>query len=330
MLAIRAHQQGGPEVLRLETVPDLPAPDPGEVLVRLETSGVNPVDTYRRAGTAGYQVALPWTPGLDGAGRIEAVGAGVIRFHPGQRVYVAGSLTGTAAQSCLCRETQVHPLPLAVSFEEGACLGVPAATAWRALADIARAKPGETVLIHGASGGVGLAAVQIAVAARLFVIGTASTAAGREAVLAAGARACLDHADPAHLAEAARIASGGLDPAAGRGLDIIVEMRADLNLGADLKALARGGRVVVVGSRGSVAVNPRDLMARDASVLGLSLFNAPPEALARIHAGLGAMLTRGELRPVVARSFALADIGAAHAAVMEPGARGNIVLTIPR
>ncbi len=324
MQSIIVTQHGGPEVLVLQNSADLPAPDAGQILIKLEAIGVNPVETYLRQGANNYSVNFPWTPGSDGAGRIEALGAGTAQFHVGQRVYVAGSLTGTYAQKCLCTVAQVHPLPLAVSFEEGACIGVPAATAWRALADIGRARRNETVLIHGASGGVGLAAVQIAKAAGLFVIGTAGTEAGRELVLEMGANAALDHLDPNHLEEAARLAGGGQLKQA--GIPLVLEMLANVNLGNDLKWLAPGGRVVVVGSRGNVEINPRDLMVKDASIRGMSLMNITPEDRIRIHAGLGAMLARKELRSVVKAVFPLAQAAEAHAAVMLPGAGGNIVM----
>lgn len=328
MQSIIVTQHGGPEVLVLQEVADLPAPGPGQVLVKLEAAGVNPVETYLRQGANNYGVKFPWTPGSDGAGRIEALGAGVEKFHVGQRVYTAGSLTGTYAEKCLCQEAQVHALPLAVSFEEGACIGVPAATAWRALADIAQAKRGETILIHGASGGVGLAATQIAKAAGLFVIGSAGTESGRKAVLDMGADAVVDHHDPGHLEQAARLAGGGLRNQASGGLHIVLEMLANVNLGNDLQWLARGGRVVVVGSRGEIAINPRNLMVRDASICGMSLMNVPQDVLARIHAGLGAMLVRRELRLTVGQVLPLAEAARAHAEVMKPGAHGNIVLKV--
>lgn len=324
MQSIIVTEHGGPEVLALRTTPDLPAPQAGQILVKLAAIGVNPVETYLRQGANNYSVAFPWTPGSDGAGTIEALGDKVTAFKVGQRVYVAGSLTGTYAQKCLCAQAQVHPLPAHVSFEEGACIGVPATTAWRALADIGQAKRHETVLIHGASGGVGLAAVQIAKAAGLFVIGTAGTEAGRKLVLEMGADAALDHSDSGHLEEAARLSGGGQLKLA--GIHLVLEMLANVNLGRDLKWLARGGRVVVVGSRGEVAVNPRDLMVRDASIRGMSLMNAGAEDLARIHAGLGAMLVRRELRLPVRQTLPLAKAAEAHQQVMAPGARGNLVM----
>src|SRR2546429_4365094 len=147
MKAIRVHEFGGPEVLRVEEVPT-PEPGPGEVLVRMHAIGVNPVETYIRAGTYAYKPALPYAPGDDGAGVVEQVGPDVNQFKPGDRVYTAGSLSGTYAEFALCRAEQVHPLPANVSFAQGAAMGTPYATAYRGLFQRAKAKPGETLLVQ--------------------------------------------------------------------------------------------------------------------------------------------------------------------------------------
>jgi NADPH2:quinone reductase len=318
MKAIRVSTFGDPSVLRMAGEP-VPLPGPGRVLVRIQAAGVNPVDTYIRAGSYARKPALPYTPGADGAGVVEAVGADVEAVAPGERVYVAGSVTGTYAEYAVCEEGQVHRLPAAVSFAQGAAIGVPYATAWRALLQRARAKRGETVLVHGASGGVGTAAVQIGRAHGLDVLGTAGTPAGRQLVLEQGARCVFDHGS-AECAGQVRAATGG------RGVDIVIEMAAHVNLGRDLAMLAPGGRVVVVGSRGSVQIDPRDAMTREAEILGLLLFNASEADLAAIHTGLAAGLESGALSPVVGRSFPLEQAAEAHRAVLAPGAAGKIVL----
>lgn len=318
MMAIRVRQHGGPEVMRLEEVPD-PRPGPGQVVVRVEAAGVNPVDTYIRAGAYARMPDLPYTPGLDAAGVVESAGAGVTRVAPGQRVYVAGSLGGTYAQKALCAETQVHPLPERVSFAQGAGVNVPYATAYRALFRRAGALAGETVLVHGASGGVGTAAVQIARAAGLRVIGTAGTREGRDLAEREGAHHVLDHRAPGYLGQVLGLTGG-------RGADVILEMLANVNLGRDLEVLAPAGRVVVIGSRGTVEIDPRETMGRDASILGMSLMNASPAEAASIHAALLAGLESGTLRPVVGRELPLAQAPEAHRAVLQAGAHGKIVL----
>jgi NADPH2:quinone reductase len=318
MKAIRVQEFGGPEVLRVEEVPD-PKPAAGQVLVRVRAAGVNPVDTYIRSGVHAVKPQLPYTPGLDAAGEIEAVGEGVTRLGVGQRVYTAGSLTGTYAELALCDESQAHALPDRISFAEGAGVFTPYATAYRALFQRAGGRPGETVLVHGASGGVGTAAVQLARAAGLDVIGTGGTEEGRRLVAEQGAHHVLDHRAPDYLEQLTTITGG-------RGVDVILEMLANVNLNKDLGVLAKGGRVVVIGSRGSVEINPRLLMSRDGVVLGMSLFNASPQELASVHAALAAGLEAGTLHPVVGRELPLSEAARAHEEVLKPGAYGKIVL----
>lgn len=317
MRAVRVAAFGEPAVLRVEEVPD-PVPGPGEVLVRVRAAGVNPVEAYLRTGNYPRRPPLPWTPGTDGAGVVEAVGPRVRERAPGDRVYTAGSLTGTYAGLCLCREDQVHPLPARLSFEEGAGIHVPMATAYRALHGKARLREGEVLLVHGATGGVGLAAVQMGRAAGARVVATGGTEEGRALAREAGADFVLDHRDPGHLAEAERLA--------GRPPDVILENRADLHLAADLAAAAPFGRIVVVGSRGTLTVDPRAAMTRDLTVLGISLYNAPPEELAAAHAAIRRDLEAGILRSVVRCVLPLAEAPRAHALVLEPGALGKIVL----
>lgn len=317
MQAIRVAAFGGPDVLQVQTVAD-PVPAAGQVLVRVRAAGVNPFEAAMRAGQYAQLPVLPWTPGVDAAGTVAAVGAGVDTCKPGDRVYVAGSLSGTYAEYTLAEAAQVHSLPARVGYAQGAALGVPCATAYRALFQRGRARPGETVLVHGATGGVGSAAIQLARAAGLRVLATGGTDAGRRLAAAQGAERVCGHAvDPAALMEWTR----------GRGVDLILELAADRNLADDLGLLAPRGRVVVIGNHGSIAINPRDAMSRDADILGMVLWNTPPEDYARIHAALQAALATGTLAPVIAHEYALADAPAAHAALGQPGALGKIVLS---
>jgi NADPH2:quinone reductase len=318
MKAIRVKEFGGPEVLRLEDVPT-PQADSGQVLVRIHATGVNPVETYIRAGKYARLPQLPYTPGNDGAGVVEQVGAGVTEFKPGDRVYTAGSVSGTYAEFALCKTEQVHPLPGNVSFAQGAAMGTPYATAYRGLLQRADARPGETVLVHGASGGVGTAAVQLARARGLRVFGTAGSDEGFKLAREQGAHAVFDHRAPDHFEQVMK-ATGG------RGVDVIVELLANVNLGKDLTILAKRGRVAIIGSRGRVEIDPRDTMQRDVDLRGMVLPNTPPEEMASIHAALVAGLENGTLRPVIRKEFPLADAAQAHRAILETGAVGKIVL----
>jgi len=309
MRAVRVHEFGDPDVLELVELPQ-PGPVEGEVLVRVQAAGVNPAETYVRAGAYTELPALPYTPGADGAG---------VRVDTGERVYVTGSLSGTYAEFALCREEDVRPLPDDLSYAQGAALGIPYATAYRALFQRAAATAGERVLIHGASGGVGLPTVQLALAAGLEVTGTAGSEAGSELVTAQGDVRVLDHRDPAHL-EAA------LELAGGHGFDLIVEFLANANLGADLRALAPRGRVIVVGSRGPTQVDARDLMNAEGTILGMRLPNARPEEMEAARAAVDAGLQSGVLKPVVGRELPLAEAPRAHRLLMERPALGRLVL----
>jgi NADPH2:quinone reductase len=318
MKAIRIHHFGGPEVMGLEEVADL-QPGPDQVVVQVKAIGVNPVDTYIRSGTYAMKPGLPYTPGSDAAGIVKAIGKGITLVRTGDRVYIAGTLSGAYAQQALCQESQVHPLVQQVSFSQGAAIGTPYATAYRALFFRAQAKPSEVVLVHGASGGVGIAAVQLARAAGMRVIGTASTQKGRDLVIQQGAHYVLDHQEAGYLDEVPALTGG-------RGVDVILEMLANVNLGRDLKILALRGRVVVVGNRGTVEIDPRDTMGRDAAILGMALFNASEAERASIHAALVAGLENGTLHPVVGQELPLTNASQAHEIVMKPGAYGKIVL----
>jgi NADPH:quinone reductase len=325
MKAIRVHEYGGAAALKLEEIPDA-KPGPGEVLVRMRAAGVNPVDVYLHTGTYARKPPLPYTPGQDGAGDVESVGAGVTGLKPGDRVYIAGvgntiAGAGTYAELAICLPSQLHRLPARTSYAQGAALGVPFATAYRALFQRADAKPGETLLVHGATGGVGIACVQLAHARGLRVIGSGGTDAGLALVKSNGADVVVNHKAAGYLDEV-MAATGG------KGVNVIVEMAAHVNLDKDLGLLTRSGRIVVVGNRGRVEIDARQAMGRDAAILGMTLFNTTDADFVEIHAGLIAGLENGTLNPVVGREFTLAETARAHEAVMEPGATGKIVVVI--
>jgi NADPH2:quinone reductase len=319
MKAIVVHEFGGPEVLKFEEIP-APKPGPGQVLVRIHAAGVNPADTYARTGNYAVKPPLPYTPGTDGAGVIETAGEGVTKARPGDRVYVARSVSGTYAEYALAQESQVHKLPDRVSFSQGAGIYVPYGTAYHALYQHAKARAGETVLVHGASGGVGIASVQMARAMGLTVFGTAGTPKGLELARKEGAHEVFDHSKPGYQEQILKTTHG-------RGVNLILEMLANVNLGHDLKLLATNGRVIVIGSRGDVTITPRDLMGRRGAVLAFTLWGITEQEAAELHPGLYAGLENGTLRPVVGKELPLKDAKQAHIDVMVPsGAYGKIVL----
>ena len=318
MKAVRVNTFGNPEVMRIEEIPD-PVPGPSNVVVRIHAAGVNPVDTYIRAGQYALLPELPYTPGMDAAGVVEQTGEKVRGISVGERVYVARSLSGTYAEKTLCLESQVHRLPSHVSFAQGAAINVPYTTAYYALVFRAKALAGETVLVHGASGGVGIAAVQLARAAGLTVIGTSGSEQGRALAAEQGAHYVADHKDPDHMEQILSITGG-------RGVDVILEMLANVNLGKDLGALAFSGRVVVIGSRGPVEIDPRLAMRSNAAILGMVVLNASDQQLRGTHAALAAGLENRTLRPVVGREIPLSDAARAHHEIIETNANGKIVL----
>jgi NADPH:quinone reductase len=323
MKAIRVHQFGGPEVLKLEEVPDL-KPGAGQVVVRLRAVGVNPFEAYMRAGTYPRKPALPYTPGQDGAGTVESIGPAAsmgepVKFKQGDRVYIAGSLSGAYAEQSLCDARLIFPLPAHVSFAQGAAMNVPYSTAFRALFHKAQARGGETVLIHGASGSVGSAAVQLARAAGLHVVGTVGSDRGHKLVLDEGAHEVLDHKSDKHFDEALSLTGG-------RGFDVIIEMLANVNMGRDLPILAQCGRLVVVGNRGTAEIDARHTMTKDAVIYGMSMWNASTEDVISIHSALVAGLENKTLRPVINQEIPLAEAARAHVAVMAGDAHGKIVL----
>ncbi len=320
MNAVVVREFGPPDVMKIENVPE-PAPGPTQVLIRVKAVGVNPVETYIRSGAYARKPNLPYTPGTDIAGVVEAVGANVSPFKKGDRVYAHGVAAGSGgyAQLAVSDDSQVHRLPDDVSFQQGAAIGVPYGTAWRALFHKARARAGETVFVNGASGGVGIAAVQIARSSGLHVIGTAGSERGLALVREQGAHHVLNHRDVDYARQVLTLTGG-------QGADVIIEMLANVNLDRDLDVLALRGRVVVVGNRGRIEIDPRKLMAKEGAIVGMVGPNATADEVREAHAAIGAGLETGALKPVVGREILLADATKAHVAVMEPGAYGKIVL----
>lgn len=314
MKAIRVHEFGDPSVLRLEEV-ERPRVGTGQVLVRVEAAGVNPVETYIRSGAYGER-GRPYTPGTDAGGTVAESRAEGLR--KGDRVFTTGSISGTYAEYALCDAGDVHLMPARLSAAQGAAVGVPYPTAYRALFQKARARAGERVLIHGGTGGVGTAALQWGRLRGLRLVASAGTDEGKAQALEQGAEDVVPHGD----VEAVLRLTGGA------GVDAIIEMLANVNLDRDLAMLARGGRVVVVGNRGRVEIDARQIMRQESMVTGVLLFSAAPEERSEIYAALRAGLESGVLDPVVGQEIPLAEAARAHEAVLKAGARGKIVLTV--
>lgn len=324
---------------------ETPLPGPGQVQIRVEAAGVNPSDTYKVLGPAGPYgpsgtntpwliPALPYTPGGDGAGVVSALGDGVTEFAVGDRVYLMTPLvpksftSGTFAEFTTCDVSQVFPLPDRISFTQGAAIGVPAATAYRALWQRGQLQPTESLFVHGASGGVGLAAVQMAAAAGCFVVGSAGSAAGMEAVQMAGANCVVNHKAEDYL-----FAAKAALPEGSAGFDVVLENFAHINLLPDLGVMGKNGRLLIVGSRPqSVGLNPRLTMPNELDIRGVFLPMCSAEEVKEIHAELFKLMEADTLVPVVGLQFGLQDASKSHVEVMRPTAGGAVgkIVVCPR
>ena len=322
MKAIRAHSFGGPEVLKLEELDD-PVPGNGEVVVDVHAAGINPADTYMRNGTYAIVPELPYIPGGDAGGVIAAVGVGAEAHSVGDRVFVGTALskdlTGCYAEKVKRKASEVVPLPESVSFAEATGFGVSYTTAHYALFERGRAIAGETVFIHGATGSVGTSAIQLAKRAGLMVIGSGGTTNGLDLIRAVGADHVVDHSKERYLDDVIQLTGG-------KGPELILEMLANVNLAVDMDVAAKFGRIVMIGNRGEITINPRVAMMKELDIRGIALWNATAEQVAFMMEDILNGVAEGKVRPVIGRQMPLSEAAAAHVAVLEPGAYGKIIL----
>ena len=296
------------------------APGPTEVCIDVRAAHVNPVDTYIRSGKYARLPELPYTPGKDVAGVVSAVGSAVTTLAVGDRVYSAAG-QGTYASACLAEAEAVLRAPPGLSHAQASVLGVPFHTAYRAVFVKADARAGETLLVHGASGSVGLAAVALASRRGVRVVGTASSEAGRALVLEAGAFAAFGHDDAEALAAAAP--PGGYDAA--------VTSLASSTLPLDLRLLRVGGRLAIYGNRGEVTINARDIMAKELVVRGAMLAKTRPEERREAAAAIFALCTGPDAyAPEVATVLPMSEAARAHREVIEhPGGAAGAIVLVP-
>jgi len=321
MRAVRLHEHGGPDVLTVEADVDRPMPGEGELLVEVAAAGVNPVDTYFRDGS--YEpVGLPFTPGVDYAGTVAAVGDGVEAFEAGDRVFGTGignaGYQGAYAEYATVPTDRTVHLPDGADLTEAGAAGVAAVTAWRALVDHADLDPAEDVLVHGGSGGVGHAAVQIADAVSAKVHTTAAPDYHDE-VAALGADTVLDYGRD-DLADTVREASGG-------GVDAVLDHRLDDYLQFDADVAASGARVVGIGENSPDPGFTDDGAARskDVSYQFMSMFNTPD--LRVPLRGVAHLMTDDRLSVELAETYDLEEAAAAQRAVLEDSFLGKLVVT---
>uniref|UniRef100_A0A2K5DLT7 Quinone oxidoreductase n=1 Tax=Aotus nancymaae TaxID=37293 RepID=A0A2K5DLT7_AOTNA len=321
MRAIRVFEFGGPEVLKLQLDVAVPIPKDHQVLIKVHACGVNPVETYIRSGTYSRKPLLPYTPGSDVAGVIEAVGDNASAFKKGDRVFTSSTISGGYAEYALAADHTVYKLPEKLDFKQGAAIGIPYFTAYRALIHSARVKAGESVLVHRVSGRVGLAACQIARAYGLKVLGTAGTEEGK-VVLQNGAHEVFNHREVNYIDKIKTYVGE-------KGIDVIIEMLANVNLNKDLSLLSQGGRVIVVGNRGTIEINPRDTMTKESSIIGVTLFATTKEEFQQYAAALQAGMEIGWLKPVIGSQYPLEKVAQAHENIIHgSGATGKMILLL--
>jgi NADPH2:quinone reductase len=312
MKAVRIHEYGGPEVLVCDEV-ERPAPGPQQALIRVEAAGVNPVDVAVREDRFPTPKAPPKTIGSDGAGVVVEVGPDVAGLAVGDEVFFSGlgiGSEGSYAEYAVIAAVQAVPKPPSASFVEAAALGLAFATAHYGLVHRAQLQPDETVLVQGAAGGVGSAAVQLARVLGGRVFGTVSADDDAIRVRELGAEATIDRKRE-DVAARARELTGG------NGVDIVVELHTSANLDTDLAAIARGGRIVCIGQgpRPEAEVPIGRARAAAASLLFTSWGNAGRAGVADILREVSQLVEEGRLRPVVGRTFPLAEARAAHEAL---------------
>jgi len=313
---------GPPENIRFEGRYPVPRLDSdGKALIRVKAAGVNPVDTYIRSGKYAALPSLPYIPGREGAGIVEKISGSNVRIKEGDRVWFTMPLTGPCAEFALAPTDFIFPLPANVSFEQGATLGIAYLTAYRALFTKACAQSGESLFIHGVSGGVGLAVAQLAKAHGLTIYGSASTEHGSELAKSVGVEAVYNHKEKNYVEKIMKDHPSGFN--------IIIEMLANENLASDLALIAKQGRIVIVGSRGSIEFEPRAVMQKEAAVIGVMQACSSVKEYQEMAEHINGLLTKGLLSPLVGKSYPLNKVGEAHEDVMKnKGASGKLVIDL--
>ena len=327
MKAVQISEFGGSEILKTVTI-DEPTPNTNEVKIKLYATGLNPNESYTITGTyEPFVPELPYVPGFDGAGIVEEIGPEVKNVKVGDRVFVSGFKarrnTGTYAEKVVIDTQHVYHLPDNFSMEEGAALGIPMFTAYRALFQRADIKIGEYVLIHGASGAVGSLAIQMAKAVGAIVIGTSSTREGRKQIIEMGADFAFDHLSEDNKSKFLRATDD-------KGPDVIIEMLANENLEIDLQTIADDGRIVIVGSRGSIDITPRHLMGNEALVTAVNVGRMTSEDKEEVLHGVMNFIENDAIKPLIGKKFTLDEPTKAHKEMMEGPGNGRIVFVMSK
>jgi NADPH:quinone reductase-like Zn-dependent oxidoreductase len=309
MKAVRIHEYGGPDVLVYEDVAT-PTPGPAQVLVRLRAAAVNPIDAAVRSDAFPTPRRPPKILGSDGAGVVETVGADVHDLAPGDEVFFTGlgvGSEGSYAEYALIAPVQAVRKPAGASFEEAAALGLAFSTAWYGLVRRAELQAGETVLVQGAAGGVGSAAVQLAHAHGARVLAVVGSNDDARRVRELGADETVNRHEADVTAEVRRLTGE-------HGVDVVLELVVSTNLAADLDMIVRGGRIACIGAgpTPTVDVPTGKAIGIDAALLFGSSSNAGRAGVAEALTDVARLVETGELRPVVGRVLPLARAREAH------------------
>ena len=314
----------GPDAIRIEERASR-ALQEGEVRIAVRAAGLNFPDLLMTFGKYQFRPDPPFVLGMEVAGDVIEIGSGVTDLRPGDRV-MTGAKGGGFAEQIVVPATAVMPLPSALSFEEGACWHAAAITAWHALHDKAALLPGETALILGASGGVGMAAVKLAKHRGARVIGTGSSEAKRSTILAAGADHALDPAEPG-LADHVKVLTGG------KGVDVVYDpVGGDLSIKAT-RAIAWGGRFLIVGfASGKIPSFPANhAMIKGYSLIGLRAGESgrrDPALGKRNRTALAELAEHGIMRPHISHSFSLDQATDALRALEDRSVIGRAVIVM--
>jgi NADPH2:quinone reductase len=325
MRAVEISTPGGPEVLHLVERP-IPVPKDGEILVRVAAAGVNRPDVLQRKGAYPPPKDASDLPGLEIAGEVVACGPGAARWQPGELV-CALTHGGGYAEYCAVPQGQALRIPRGLDLPEAASLPETFFTVWSNVYDRAALAPGESLLVHGGTSGIGVAAIQIAVAMGNRVLATAGSDQKCAACLALGAERAINYRTQDFLNEV-RAATGD------RGVDVILDMVGGDYIARELRALASDGRLVLIaalgGAKGEIDVNA--VMQKRVTITGSTLRPRPVAFKAAIAAQLDKrvwpLIEAGAIRPVIYRTFPLERAGEAHALMESSEHIGKIVLTV--
>ena len=315
---------GPPEIYRL-VEHDPGAPGPGEVRVAIKAAGVSYVDVLTAMGQYQFKPPLPFVPGSEYAGVVESLGEGVTGLSPGDRVFGSG-MGGIFAEAAVFKATNVSLVPDAMSLDEAAVFPVNYATAWHALVDRARARAGETLLVLGAAGGTGFAAVQVGKHLGLKVIASASSAPKRDLAIGGGADATVE-TGAADWRQQVAAANDG------KAVDVVFDPVGGPATELAFRTLGYDGRHLVVGfPAGIPALKTNLALLKSASLIGVQMrgqaLERPNEAQANRRLVL-ALAERGICRPAIAQRYPLEQYAAAMAEAFAGKAAGRIVLTMP-